>query len=137
MHFEYEVVGGDFTNAGSTSSSVKKTLKQLNVDPLIIKRTVVALYEAEVNIVAHAYKGKIYINIEEDAISIRLEDEGPGIPDIDKAMEVGFSTASISVREMGFGAGMGLPNMKNNSDRLVITSEVGKGTTIEIYNKLQ
>ncbi|MDR0603166.1 MAG: ATP-binding protein [Bacteroidales bacterium] len=137
MQFEYEVVGGDFTNAGSTSSSVKKTLKQLNVDPVIIKRTVVALYEAEVNIVAHAYKGKIYINIEEDAISIRLEDEGPGIPDIDKAMEAGFSTASISVREMGFGAGMGLPNMKNNSDKLIVTSEVGKGTTIEIYNKLQ
>ncbi|MDR2408373.1 MAG: anti-sigma regulatory factor, partial [Bacteroidales bacterium] len=81
MRFEYEVVGGDFTNAGSTSSAVKKTLKQLNVDPLIIKRTVVALYEAEVNIVAHAYRGNIYINIEEDAISIRLEDEGPGIPD--------------------------------------------------------
>jgi anti-sigma regulatory factor (Ser/Thr protein kinase) len=137
MYFEYEVAGGDFTNAGATSSSVKKTLKQLNVDPLIIKRTVVALYEAEVNIVAHAYKGKIYINIEEDAITIRLVDEGPGISDIEKAMEVGFSTASVSVREMGFGAGMGLPNMKNNSDRLVVTSEVGKGTTIEIYNKLQ
>ncbi|MDR1458797.1 MAG: ATP-binding protein [Bacteroidales bacterium] len=137
MYFEYEIEGGDFTNAGSTSSAVKKTLKQLNVDPRIIKRTVVALYEAEVNIVAHAYKGKIYINIEEDAITIRLVDEGPGIPDIDKAMEVGFSTASVSVREMGFGAGMGLPNMKNNSDKLIITSEVGKGTTIEIHNKLQ
>ncbi len=137
MHFEYEVEGGDFTAAGSTSSSVKKTLKQLNVDPVIIKHTVVALYEAEVNIVAHAYKGRIYIDIDEDAILIRLVDEGPGIPDIDKAMEIGYSTASVSVREMGFGAGMGLPNMKNNSDRLTVTSEVGKGTTVEIYNKLQ
>lgn len=137
MHFEYEITGGDFTNAGSTSSSVKKTLKQLNVDPAIIKRTVVALYEAEVNVVAHAYKGKIFVDIEEDSITIRLEDEGPGIPDIEKAMEVGYSTASVSVREMGFGAGMGLPNMKNNSDRLTVTSEVNVGTTVEIYNKLQ
>lgn len=137
MHFEYEITGGDFTNAGSTSSSVKKTLKQLNVDPTIIKRTVVALYEAEVNIVAHAYKGRIFVDIEEDSITIRLEDEGPGISDIEKAMEVGYSTASVSVREMGFGAGMGLPNMKNNSDRLTVTSEVNVGTTVEIYNKLQ
>ncbi|MDR0368243.1 MAG: ATP-binding protein [Bacteroidales bacterium] len=137
MHFEYEITGGDFTGAGSTSSSVKKTLKQLNVDPTIIKRTVVALYEAEVNVVAHAYKGKIFVNIDEDSITIRLEDEGPGIPDIEKAMEVGYSTASVSVREMGFGAGMGLPNMKNNSDRLTVTSEVNVGTIVEIYNKLQ
>ena len=137
MHFEYEIIGGDFINAGSTSSSVKKTLKQLNVDTSIIKRTVVALYEAEVNVVAHAYKGKIFVDIEENAITIRLEDEGPGIPDIDKAMEIGYSTASVSVREMGFGAGMGLPNMKNNSDRLTVTSEVDVGTVVEIYNKLQ
>ena len=137
MHFEYEITGGDFLNAGSTSSSVKKTLKQLNVDTSIIKRTVVALYEAEVNVVAHAYKGKIFVDIEENAITIRLEDEGPGIPDIDKAMEIGYSTASVSVREMGFGAGMGLPNMKNNSDRLTVASEVDVGTVVEIYNKLQ
>ena len=115
MHFEYEVQAGDFLNAGSTSSAVKRTLKQLNVDAGIIKRTVVALYEAEVNMVAHAYGGIIYVDIDEDSISIRLEDQGPGIPDIDKAMEVGYSTASVSVREMGFGAGMGLPNIKNNS----------------------
>ena len=137
MHFEYNIESGDFTNAGSTSSAIKKILQQLNVDPVIIKRTVVALYEAEVNIVAHAYKGKIYVDVEEDAILIRLVDEGPGIPDIDKAMEVGYSTASQSVREMGFGAGMGLPNIKNNTDRLSITSKVGEGTTVEIYNKLQ
>lgn len=137
MHFEYEVQAGDFLNAGSTSSAVKRTLKQLNVDAGIIKRTVVALYEAEVNMVAHAYGGIIYVDIDEDSISIRLEDQGPGIPDIDKAMEVGYSTASVSVREMGFGAGMGLPNIKNNSDRMSISSVVGKGTIVEIYNKLQ
>jgi anti-sigma regulatory factor (Ser/Thr protein kinase) len=137
MQFEYAIEGGDFTHAGTTSSAVKKILKQLNVSQTIIKRTVVALYEAEVNIVAHAYRGKIYVEVEEDAISIRLVDEGPGIPDIDKAMEVGYSTASQSVREMGFGAGMGLHNIKNNTDRLNITSKVGEGTTVEIYNKLQ
>ena len=137
MHFEYEIESGDFTNAGSTSSAVKKMLKQLNVDSAIIKRTVVALYEAEVNIVAHAYKGKILVDIAGDSILIRLIDEGPGIPDINQAMQVGYSTASQSVREMGFGAGMGLPNIKNNTDRLNITSEVGVGTTVEIYNKLQ
>jgi anti-sigma regulatory factor (Ser/Thr protein kinase) len=137
MHFEYNIESGDFTNAGCTSSAIKKMLKQLNVDPVIIKRTVVALYEAEVNIVAHAYKGKIFVDIEEDAIFIRLVDEGPGIPDINKAMEAGYSTASQSVREMGFGAGMGLPNIKNNTDKLTITSKVGEGTTLEIYNKLQ
>ena len=136
MHFEYQVESGDFLNAGSTSSAVKKTLKQLNVNPTIIKRTIVALYEAEVNIVAHAYRGTIYVDIDEQSIIIRLVDEGPGIPDIDQAMQEGFSTASVSVREMGFGAGMGLPNIKNNSDKLTITSEVGKGTTVEIYNKL-
>jgi len=137
MHFEYELVSGDFVNAGSVSSAVKKMLKQLDVDSGIIKRTVVALYEAEVNIVAHAYKGKIFVDIEEDSILIRLEDEGPGIPDIDKAMEVGYSTASKAVREMGFGAGMGLPNIKNNVDKLTITSKVGIGTTVEIFNKIQ
>jgi anti-sigma regulatory factor (Ser/Thr protein kinase) len=137
MHFEYKIESGDFTNAGVTSSAVKKILKQLNVDPVIIKRTVVALYEAEVNIVAHAYRGTIYADVEEDAIHIQLVDEGPGIPDIEKAMEVGYSTASLSVREMGFGAGMGLSNIKNNTDNLTITSTVGEGTTVNIYNKLQ
>jgi anti-sigma regulatory factor (Ser/Thr protein kinase) len=137
MQFKYAIEGGDFTNAGTTSSAVKKILKQLNVSPMIVKRTVVALYEAEVNVVAHAYRGKIYADVEEDAITIRLVDEGPGIPDIDKAMEVGYSTASQSVREMGFGAGMGLPNIRNNTDRMNITSKVGVGTTVELYNKLQ
>ncbi|MEG1763428.1 MAG: ATP-binding protein, partial [Bacteroidales bacterium] len=125
MQFKYIVQAGDFSNAGQASSSIKKTLKQLNVDMPIIKRVVVALYEAEVNIVAHAYKGEIFADIDEEKIVIRLEDEGPGIPDIDLAMTEGFSTASPSVREMGFGAGMGLPNMKNNADHLVVKSEVG------------
>ena len=134
MNFEYQVEGGDFTNAGSTSSIVKKMLKQLGVSPDIIKHTVVALYEAEVNIVAHADRGVIYVDLDEDKIFIRLVDEGKGIPDIEQAMQKGFSTASVKVREMGFGAGMGLPNIKDNSDKLNITSVPGKGTTVEITN---
>jgi len=134
MHFEYEVEGGNFSRAGFPSSQVKKTLKQLNVDGNVIKRTVVALYEAEVTIVAHAYKGVISVDIDADKIAIRLDDEGPGIADIKKAMEIGYSTATPEVRDMGFGAGMGLSNMKSNTDSLDISSEVGKGTRVEMIN---
>jgi serine/threonine-protein kinase RsbT len=132
MHFEYQIEGGNFTKAGFASSEIKKKLKQLNVDLGIIKRTVVSTYEAEVNVVAHAYSGTIYVDFDPEKIVIRLADEGPGIPDIDEAMREGFSTASSKVREMGFGAGMGLPNIKKNADDLQITSEVGKGTTVQI-----
>lgn len=132
MEFEFSVEGGNFIKAGSASSQLKKILKQLNVDPKIIKRVVVALYEAEVNIVAHAYSGKVFIHISTDRISMKLLDNGPGIPDIELAMQKGYSTASTAVREMGFGAGMGLPNMKNNCDELNISSEVGKGTLVEM-----
>ncbi|HLO90865.1 MAG: ATP-binding protein [Chloroflexota bacterium] len=132
MEFEFSVEGGNFIKAGSASSQLKKILKQLNVDPKIIKRAVVALYEAEVNIVAHAYSGKVFIHISTDKISMKLLDKGPGIPDIELAMQKGYSTASSAVREMGFGAGMGLPNIKNNTDILNISSEVGKGTLVEM-----
>lgn len=135
MVFEYPVQGGDFTNAGTVSSKVKKMMRQLGVDAGVIKRTIVALYEAEVNIVAHAYKGVITVQLEQDKIYIKLDDEGPGIPDINQAMQRGYSTASPEVREMGFGAGMGLPNIKANSDVLEVHSVVGKGTTVEITNK--
>lgn len=132
MHFEYKVEGGDFTQAGYASSQVKKSLKQLGVDSAVIKRVVVALYEAEVNIVAHAYRGVIYVDIESSGIELKLVDEGPGIPDVTMAMTKGFSTASPAVREMGFGAGMGLPNISENADSLSIETEVGKGTTLNI-----
>jgi anti-sigma regulatory factor (Ser/Thr protein kinase) len=136
MHFEFHVEGGNFTKAGSASSQLKKILKQLNVDPKVIKRIVVALYEAEVNIVAHAYQGDIFIDIDTQKIGITLKDEGPGIADIELAMQLGYSTASPTVREMGFGAGMGLPNIKNNSDELKITSQVNVGTTVEFVTYL-
>jgi serine/threonine-protein kinase RsbT len=132
MHFEYKIEGGDFTRAGYASSQVKRSLKQLDVDPKVIKRVVVALYEGEVNIVAHAYHGTINVEIDTEKIKMTLIDEGPGIPNIDQAMQLGFSTATPEVREMGFGAGMGLPNIKNNSDEFGIESEVGKGTKLSI-----
>lgn len=135
MKLEYNVEAGDFTRAGYASSQIKKTLKQLGVDSGVIKRVVVALYEAEVNIVAHAYKGVITADIDSDGIHVTLADEGPGIPDIEQAMKKGFSTASPEVREMGFGAGMGLPNIKDNADELKIDTKVGVGTTLYIYIK--
>lgn len=132
MQFKYELEGGNFSKAGHASSEVKKILKQLSVDPRIIKRVVVALYEGEVNVVAHAHRGQVMVDIDEKRIYIRIQDQGPGIPDIDLAMQEGFSTASESVREMGFGAGMGLPNIKKNADNLNIESEVGRGTILEM-----
>ena len=132
MKLEYHVEGGDFLNAGNASGNIKKVLKKLNVDPCVLKRVVVALYEAEVNIVAHAYRGNITADISPQKIEIVLDDEGPGIPDIGLAMQQGYSTASTKVREMGFGAGMGLPNIKANTDDMKIESVVGKGTKLTL-----
>lgn len=132
MKLEFNIEGGDFTKAGLASSEVKKILKQVNIKPEIIKRIAVAMYEAEVNVVAHAYKGKMLVMINPEKVSIRFEDEGPGIKDINLAMQEGFSTASEAVRQMGFGAGMGLPNMKKNVDELNVSSIPGKGTVVEM-----
>jgi len=136
MQFEYTIEAGNFTKAGDASSSFKKVLKQLNVDPQIIKRIVVSLYEGEVNIVAHANGGKAVCEVDTNRVQIQLIDVGPGIPDIAKAMQAGYSTASAKVREMGFGAGMGLQNIKNNADELNLQSEVGVGTRLEIIVNL-
>ena len=132
MHFEFDIEGGDFTRAGFASSQLKRALKQLVGNHKVTKRIVVALYEAEVNVVAHAYKGKVIADIDTERITILVTDEGPGIEDIELAMQSGYSTASEQVREMGFGAGMGLMNMKNNTDKLEINSEVGKGTDVKL-----
>jgi len=134
LKLTFSIQGGDFTHAGYPSSEVKKVLKQLDIDGKTIKKIVIALYEAEVNVVAHAWKGVVTIEIDENKITSLLEDEGPGIPDIELAMQAGYSTASKKVRDMGFGAGMGLPNMKKNTDELVIESEVGKGTKVKMVN---
>jgi len=134
MQFEFKIQGGNFSKAGYASSELKKILKQLNIDPAIIKCIVIALYEAEVNVVAHAYNGIITIDIDEQKVKVSVKDKGPGIPSIEKAMEKGFSTASPHVREMGFGAGMGLPNIKKNTDEFSIESEIDVGTTLEFVN---
>lgn len=136
MFFRFELEGGNFSKAGYASSQIKKVLRQLGIDPKIIKRTVVALYEAEVNVVAHAWRGVAEIEITPYRISMILTDEGPGIADIPLAMQEGYSTASPEVREMGFGAGMGLSNMKKNVDELNIESQVGKGTTVKMITWL-
>jgi serine/threonine-protein kinase RsbT len=136
MEFKFDIEGGDFAKAGTASSEVKKILKQLNLAPAVIKRIAVAMYEAEVNIVAHAYKGEMVVIIDSDKVSMIFNDEGPGIADIDKAMQEGYSTASEEVRQQGFGAGMGLPNIKKNSDQLIINSTVGKGTRVEIVTNI-
>ena len=109
-------------------------MKQLDIDSKTIKNIVIALYEAEVNVVAHAWRGTVDVEIDESKITILVNDEGPGIPDIEMAMQPGYSTASKKVREMGFGAGMGLPNIKKNTDELVIESEVDKGTKVKMVN---
>lgn len=135
MRLEYRIEAGDFTRAGDVSSDIKKRLKQLGIDPATVKRTVIALYEAEVNVVAHADGGQVTADISPEGVRIRIEDRGPGIPDIGLAMQPGYSTASQKVREMGFGAGMGLPNIRRNTDELQLDSVVGEGTVLTFYNR--
>ena len=137
MQFRHKIAGGDFANAGNVASSVKKVLRQLNIDHAISKRIVISLYEGEVNVVAHAYSAIVDVLIDEEKIKVIIADCGPGIADIEKAMEEGYSTASPQVREMGFGAGMGLSNMNRNTDLMNITSEPGKGTNVELITYLK
>ena len=128
--FHFDVLGNDFTSAGQASVQIKKNLRQLGFDNEIIRRVSIAMYEGEINMVIHAGGGTADVVVCEEYIEIVLNDRGPGIKDIDKAMQAGYSTASETVRSLGFGAGMGLPNMKKNSDEMSITSEVGVGTRI-------
>lgn len=130
MKFHYDVSGTDFATAGSASSDIKKKLKQLGVPAAVIKRTAVAMYEAEMNMVVHAGGGTADIDIGDAEIVIIMQDHGPGIPDLDKAMQEGYSTAPPAVQGLGFGAGMGLPNMKRNSDFMTIDTAAGRGTTV-------
>jgi len=136
MHFEYPVQGGNFSSAGGASSSIKNVLKQLGIQYDTIKRVAIASYESEMNIVAYATKGKLLVNIEPGEISITATDIGPGIPDIEKALQEGYSTATPFIREMGFGAGLGLSNMKKAADEMVIESVVGEGTTVKMKFRL-
>ncbi len=128
--FRFEVDGDDFTSAGQASVSVKKNLRQLGLDPEIIRRVSIAMYEGEINMVIHAGGGVAEVKVGEEFIEIILEDHGPGIRDIEQAMQAGFSTAPDKIRSLGFGAGMGLPNMKRYTDYMDIESELGKGTRV-------
>ena len=128
--FTFDVDGDDFTSAGQASSQVKRNLRQLGIAPDIIKRVSIAMYEGEINMVIHAGGGTANVAVTEEYIEIVLKDHGPGIKDIEQAMQEGFSTAPDDVRSLGFGAGMGLPNMKRYTDYMDIESEVGVGTTI-------
>ena len=130
VSFHFNVDGEDFTSAGQASVQVKKSLRQLGISPEIIRKVSIAMYEGEINMVIHAGGGDADVLIYEDRIEIILTDHGPGIENIDLAMQEGFSTAPDNVRSLGFGAGMGLPNMKRYSDSIKIDSEVGRGTTI-------
>ena len=130
MSLKYHVSPTDFTRAGEASSDVKNKLKKLGVPPEIIRKVAIAMYEGEINMVIHAHGGDIFVDITPDAIHMELKDVGPGIEDIDKAMQAGYSTAPDDVRSLGFGAGMGLPNMKKNSDTMDIQTVLGQGTTV-------
>ena len=128
--FRFEVDGEDFTSAGQASVQIKKNLRQLGMDPEIIRKVSIAMYEGEINMVIHAGGGIATVTIEDGYIEIKLEDHGPGIKDIDLARQEGYSTASDTIRSLGFGAGMGLPNMHKYTDYMTIDSTVGVGTTI-------
>jgi len=135
--FHYHVFGQDFERAGSCSSGLKKTLKRLGVHPDIVRRIAIATYEAEMNIVIYARTGEIIVKVDPNQIRVVVEDSGPGIPDIEKALQPGYSTATEWVRELGFGAGMGLNNIQRCTDEMNITSTVGKGTRLEITVAIQ
>jgi len=128
----YIVKQADYSHAGDASSRVKKKLKLLGLQPSVIKRIVISIYEAEVNMIAHAFGGNIEVSIDEEKVMAIMQDKGPGIPDVKKAMKKGFTTASEEVRQMGFGAGMGLPNIEKNADELVIDTIMGQGTKLTI-----
>ena len=130
ISLSYTVPGDDFTRAGEASSSVKHKLKQLGYNSDAIRRVAIAMYEGEINMVIHAGGGQAFVEISPDKVEMTLTDHGPGIADVEKAMQEGYSTAPDNVRSLGFGAGMGLPNMKKYTDKMNIETELGKGTTL-------
>ena len=128
----FEIRGRNFSKAGSVSIDIKETLRELGIDPAIVRRAAIAAYEAEMNVVMYADKGEMVLRLNPMLIRITIEDEGPGIENIEIAMQEGYSTATDEIREMGFGAGMGLPNIKKNADVFELKSQVGKGTSYNI-----
>ncbi len=137
IKLHYTVPGDDFTRAGAASGDVKRTLKELGVSPAVIRNVSIAMYEGEINMVIHADGGEIDVEITEEEIIMTLSDHGPGIENIELAMKEGFSTAPDNVRNLGFGAGMGLPNIKKYTDEFFIETEIGVGTTLHMKVKIQ
>ena len=133
----YDISADDFTRAGEASSDVKRKLKQMGVSPEAVRKVAIAMYEGEINMVIHAKGGKITVEITPEQIKMILADVGPGIPDVELAMQAGYSTAQDEIRSLGFGAGMGLPNMKKYSDDMYIDTRLGQGTTITMIVALQ
>jgi serine/threonine-protein kinase RsbT len=129
---EFYIHGNDFANAGMVSTEVKSLLKKIGFDPKLVRRVAISTYEGEMNVVMHAQRAKVQLTVTPNIIEVVIDDEGKGIPDVELAMQEGFTTATEEMRAMGFGSGMGLPNIKRNSDELNIKSEVGKGTTLQI-----
>ena len=132
----YDISADDFTRAGEASSDVKRKLKQMGVDPEAIRKVAIAMYEGEINMVIHAKGGLITVEMTPQQIKMILADVGPGIPDVELAMQAGYSTAPDEIRSLGFGAGMGLPNMKKYSDEMEIDTGLGEGTTITMIVKI-
>ena len=127
---EFSLEGANFDRAGEASSKIKRVLQQIGVKAEVVRRIAISSYEAELNVIIHAWRGTVTAHISPECTELIIEDEGPGIPNIEKAMEAGFSTAPDHIREMGFGAGMGLPNMKRYTDEMKIDTVLGKGTTV-------
>ena len=136
LHYHYDVPGDDFTRAGEASGAIKSALKKLGIPPQVVRKVAIAMYEGEINMVIHGGGGEIDVDIDGQRVLMVLTDHGPGIPDIGKAMEEGWSTAPDNVRSLGFGAGMGLPNMKKYTDEMKIDSTVGVGTTVTMVVNL-
>ena len=136
VHQVYHVEADDFTRAGEASADIKRRLKQLGVSSTVLRRVAVASYEVELNLVIHSDGGDLTLTVDGEGVHLCSKDVGPGIPDVEQAMREGYSTANEEARSMGFGAGMGLPNMKRNADAFAIESEVGVGTTIDMTFRL-
>ena len=136
VRLTYPVEGGDFIQAGEASSKMKMTLKKLGLPTDVIRKAAICMYEGEINMVIHANGGQAEVEIAMDQITLRMVDQGPGSADVARAMEEGYSTAGPEVRSLGFGAGMGLPNMKRYSDELHIDTQLGKGTTVTMKIKI-
>jgi anti-sigma regulatory factor (Ser/Thr protein kinase) len=136
LEFSYVVDPDDFTRAGEASADIKKKLKKMNVPHDAVRKVAIAMYEGEINMVIHAHGGNITVTVDEDSINMILADKGPGIPDIEKAMQEGYSTAPDNIRALGFGAGMGLPNMKKYTDEMHIDTVIDVGTTVTMKVKL-